>query len=628
MTLVRRVLEVVQGHPELLRLADAEAADPQQLRARLTDADQALPGQAGRLGAFFARGESQLAPEHFLAVLGGWTRGATGALPEGPRVLFWLLCALEEADRWQFVVEPIWPQLWRGLGREGEPPAVDEALAPLVARALVQVEQDNQDAPVGYRVHPGVAEAARREAGDEFQAAVDTELAAYWQALFSQAVRTEAGEAGGLAVRAGRAAAPYLLRLGEWEVAGALLEQALVRDQSPATLAALLPLLTQIAQATRGTDRELIDAGVLARVLGYVDPVEGERQLRAVLDGAVAQQRYDQASVTAGDLVNLLRGTGRLRQALALVDDLEGYTRQAGFGPWTQLLDRGQRLQLLYLLGEHERVLAEVQQLRGQLATLPETSDQEERVDPWQPRETILQTGAFAANELGRFEVALELNGEVIRSRVARDAPELEQARSRFNDYGPLLQLGRLEDARAVLRGCRAVYQAEGAVAELGQVFGALADLEDRRGHQQDAIGMAQAALRYSYAGGDPNDVATSHFNLATYLWEAGGDPKLVVAHRLAAALLRHQTGEGRLAGTLQSLAGELAEIGEQAVPGSFEVLCARVGQVEGVRLAELLAGLPGPAADGEAALAEVLRLAREQPAQPPDTDTDSGSGL
>ena len=74
--MVRRVLEVVQGHPELLELADAEAADPQQLRARLAEADQTLPGQAGRLGAFFARGESQLAPEHFLAVLGSWTRGA------------------------------------------------------------------------------------------------------------------------------------------------------------------------------------------------------------------------------------------------------------------------------------------------------------------------------------------------------------------------------------------------------------------------------------------------------------------------------------------------------------------------------------------------------------------------
>jgi hypothetical protein len=42
------------------------------------------------------------------------------------------------------------------------------------------------------------------------------------------------------------------------------------------------------------------------------------------------------------------------------------------------------------------------------------------------------------------------------------------------------------------------------------------------------------------------------------------------------------------------------------------------VEQVEGVRFVELVARLPGPAAGGEQALAEVLRLARELPNEPP----------
>jgi hypothetical protein len=610
--LVRRVLGVVQGHPELLELADAEAADPQQLLARLAEADQALPGQAGRLEAFFAQGQSQLGPEHFLEVLGSWTRGAAATVPEGARLLFWLVCALEEADRWQPIIQANWANLWRRLGREEEPPGLEEALAPLLARALVEVEQEGKDAPVRYRAHPGVAEAARQEAGAGFQATVDAELAAYWQTLFWQATMAEGGEASGMVVHAGRAAAPYLLRQGEWAAASGLLEQALMRDQSPATVAALLPLLAQIAQTTQGTDRELIDAGVLARTIGRVDPVEGERRQRAVLVTAVAQQRYDVASAAAGDLATLLRETGRLREALALVDDLEGYTRRAGLGPWTQLLNRGQRLQLLHLLGEDERVLAEVQQLRGQLASLPEASDQEERVNPWNVRELILQIGALAARELGRWEVSLELNGEVTHSTAARGAPALEVARSRANDYSPLLGLGRLQDARTLLYDCRAVFQAEGNVDDLDRVFSALADLEDKLGHRQDAIGMEKASLRYSYAGADPESVAVSHFNLANYLRRAEGDPTLVVAHRLAAALLHYQTGGGRLAAALQVLAGELAGFGEQVLPGSFQALCARVGQVEGVRLAELLADLPGPAADGDQALAEVLRAARE----------------
>jgi tetratricopeptide (TPR) repeat protein len=626
--LVQRVLQVVQGHPKLLELADAQAADPKLLRARLAEVEQALPG-ADRLGAFFARGESELAPEQFLQTLAGWTRGVAGVLPEGARVLLGVVCTLEEPDRTEPILEAVWPPIWQRLDRPDEAPPPLEMVTLLEEQALIQAEQPSgpdQDGPVGYRVHPGVAEAARAQAGPEVQQAVDEVLAAFWQALYRQATRAEGREASGMVVHAGRAAAPYLLRLGEWGTASRLLEEAVQRDRSPATVAALLPLLDQIAQATRGTDQGLAIAGVLADVVGSVDPVEGERQLQAVLDAAVAQQRYDQASVTAAELVNLLRETGRLRQALALTDEQEGYTRQAGFGPWTQLAARGQRLQLLFLLGEHEQVLDEVQQLRQELASLPEASDQEERTTVWNVREGIPQIGALAAYELGRWEVALELNGEVTRSQVARDAPALEQARARFNDYGPLLELGRLEEARAVLHGCRAVYQAEGALLELGRVLGALADLEARLGHQQDAIGMAQTALRYSYAAGDPDNVPSSHFNLANYLRRAGGDPKLVVAHRLAAALLRYQTGEGRLANTLRTLAEDLARFGEQAVPGSFDELAGRVGQVEGVRLAELLARLrlPGPAADGDQALAEVLRLTREQPAQPPD----AGPGL
>ncbi len=617
--LVRRVLRVVQGHPKLLELADAQAADPEALRARLAEAERALPG-ADRLGAFFARGESALAPEQFLETLAGWTRGVAGVLPQGARVLLGVVCAMEDPDRTEPILQAAWPQVWQRLGRPGDPQPLAATVAVLERQALVSAEQpggQGGDGPVGYRVHPGVAEAVRAQAGPDLQAAVDGVLADFWQAVFWQASRAEGGEAGGVVVHAGRAAAPYLLRRKEWGAASGLLEHALQRDQSPATLAALLPLLGQLAQATRGTDRELPLAGLLARVVSWVDPAQGERQLRAVLAAAVAQQRYDQASAFAADLVNLLRQTGRLRQALALADDLEDYVRRAGFGPWTQLLARGQQLQVLHLLGEDEQVLGEVQQLRGELASLPEASDQEERVAPWNAREIILQAGAFAAQELGRWQVALELNGEATRSQAARDAPALAQARSRANNYTLLLQLGRLEDARALLHGCRAVFQAEDAVDDLGRVFGALADLEARLGHHGDAISLQQVALRYSYAAGDPEGVAVSHNNLANSLRGAGGDPGLVVAHRLAAALLRYQTGEGRLATTLRSLAGDLAGFGEQAVPGSFAALCARVGQVEGVRLAELLAGLSGPAADGDAALAEVLCLARDLPATP-----------
>src|SRR6266487_4287836 len=60
-----------------------------------------------------------------------------------------------------------------------------------------------------------------------------------------------------------------------------------------------------------------------------------------------------------------------------------------------------------------------------------------------------------------------------------------------------------------------------------------------------------------------------------------------------------------------------LAEFGDQMLPGSFEELCRRG------RWRDAPCGAAGPparpAADGEAALVEVLRLARELPVTPPD---------
>jgi tetratricopeptide (TPR) repeat protein len=619
--LVRRVLEVVQGHPKLLELADAQASDLAALRQQLDQVAQALPGQA-RLGVFFARGETGLGAEQFLRVLGGWTRRVVGGLPAGAQTMLWVLCALEAADRLEPILEATWPRVWARLGHQDQPPPPAATMGLLEAHALVEaVPAGDQEVEglVRYRVHPGVAEAARAQADPGVQAAVDAELAAFWQAVFWQAMRAEGGEAGQAVVHAGGAAVPYLLRCRDWATAARLLEEALRRDRSPAVVQTLLPLLRQLAQATLGTDQELLNAGRLGRMVSWVDPVEGERQLREVLAQAVAQDDYDTATGIATDLVNLLRDTGRLRQALALVDQMEGFTRQAGLGRWTQLSDHGQRLQLLRRLGEQEQVLVEVDQLREALTGLPETSDQDERVEPWQVREGILQTGMFAALELGRWQRALDLNGEVARSQAARDAPVLVQARTRFNDYGPLLRLGRLQEAHELLQTCRAIYQAEGAVAQLGRVLNAQADLEDKLGHREDAIGLAQIALRYNYVTGDPDDLATGHHNLANYLRRAGRNPTQVVAHRLAAALLYYQSGAGRLSGTLRTLAEELAAFGDQVVPGSFGELAARVGQVEGVRLGELLASLPSPAPDEDAALAEVLRQARDLPAEPAD---------
>jgi tetratricopeptide (TPR) repeat protein len=608
-TLVRRTLGVVQGHPKLLELADALAADPTMLAAQLDAADAGTTAaERDRLAVFFTRGETHLAEDHFVDVLGQWTRQAIHTLPEPAGVLFGVLCCVEDPDRSQPILEPVWPPIWQELGQPGDPPAVAETVAVLVGAGLVAAEGD----PPVYRIHPGVAEAGRDQAGGALQQTVDQVLADFWRAVFFQARQAEGGEAGAMLLRAGRAAAPYLLRLEDWATASGLLEQVVVRDRSPATVQAVLPLLRRIAQATTDTDRELIDAGVFAKALGFVDPVAAEQQLRELLERAVTQQRYGQASATAGDLANLFRDAGRLEEALAVVEQLPEWTRRAGLGPWTQLLDRSQRLQLLTMMGRDEEALAEVQTLRSEMATLPDHSDQDEVVNPWNVREVTLDVGREAAGNLDRWEAALELNAERVGSKQARGAPDLEVAWAWFNDYFPLLQLRRLEEASQVLEACREIFAAEADLGSLGKTLSALANLENERGRPGEAVRLEQTALRYKYAVGDPEAVANSHHNLATQLGQTGGDPAQVLAHRLAAAYLYSRTGLGRLPVILNGLAYDLAEAGDPApLPESFEELCARVERVEGVRLAELAAQLPARPESDDQTLARLVRLAR-----------------
>jgi tetratricopeptide (TPR) repeat protein len=613
--LVARTLAVVQGHPKLIELAEGQAGDPAALAAHLERAAAAWAGGEGRLRAFFQQGESPFEAEDFLAALSGWTQGVAASLPPASRSLFHCLCALEEGDRQSWIVEANWADLWKRLERPGEAPDLVTTLAPLTTAGLVEARPLGENALL-YNLHPGVVGAGRAEAGDAFQAAVDAELAAFWRAGFDYGLKEEMRGGGRLVVQAGRSAAPYLLRRERWEEASLLLEGVIQRDPSPATIAAVLPLLRRIAAATEGTERELEDAARLASALLEAGRWrEAEAMMRDIARKAAERGEFRTAMSVATYLINILKDTGRAEEALPLVEQKKGYTRRAGLGPWTQLAHEAQRLQLLNALGRYAEVLSAVEALREQMRALPEDSEQEEAANLWNVRETILDTGGFAAMRLERWEAALALNAERVTNQEARGAPALEVARARFNDYGPLLRLGRYGEARGLLHACRAVFEKEGAVTELGAVFSALAGLEDKLGHHGQAIAFSETALRYTYLAGDPEACAISHHNLSNYLKRAGRERKTCLAHRLAAGVIRFQTGSGMLASTLRNLVIDFAQFAPDPplLPASFDELCRIVEAVDGVHFRELFERLPRRAASGDEALREVVARAIEE---------------
>jgi tetratricopeptide (TPR) repeat protein len=646
---VRRVLRVVQGHPKLMELADAAAADRARLDRQLAAAERAAAGHAAEasppsaatpaereLDAFFRDGESTLDPGQFLAALSAWTATALAVLPAEARLMAEFIACLEDTDRRSDVVAANWADLWQRLDRPDDPPEPDSLLAPLASAALVEAEpllvaepgesssaESAFDAvrggsgPMALRMHPGVAAAITAAAAPGVGEAVDAELAAYWRAVSDWARDREGGEDSALVVRAGLAAAPYLLRRGDWDTAGFLLEQATIRDHSPGVTQAALPSLRRIADANGAPD----GAGVLARVMRRVDPAEAERLLRDAMDAAARAGDYRAASGIAGELLNLLRDAGRLGEALAVAGQMPEFTRLAGLGPWSQLADEGRRLQVLGLMGEHAGVVAEVERLRSVMAALPGRGGPDETVDPWNVREGILGVGRSSALATGEWVRCLELNAEVMASMRVRGAGEHEVTRFRFNDAGPLLGLGQLDEAARLLVECQGVFEDYADNAGLANVLSTRADLEASLGHWPTAADLERTALRLSYAWPEPRSIAASHYNLANYLGRLGGDRASQWAHRLAAALVFRLAGMSHYLATAQrALAAEMRADGgtDSSLPSTIAQVVAVAEQTEGVHLAALLAALQPDPAQLEEALTEILRAAAAAP--PPET--------
>jgi tetratricopeptide (TPR) repeat protein len=603
--LVRRVLHVVQGHPKLMELADAAAADRARLDAQLADAEQAAVGLG--LDAFFRNGDSSLDPDQFLAALTGWTTGALNVLTPAARLMAQFIACLEDSDRNAEVIEANWADLWRRLDRPGDPPPPGPLLDTLSRAALAQPEDGT---PVSYRVHPGVAAAITAAADPQIRDATDTELAAFWVAVSRRAREGEGGEDSGVVVAAGLAAAPYLLRRADWDTAVTLLDHAIMRDRSPGVVAAALPVLRRTAAAT-GTPWH---RSVLARALRYAGRGEAGPLLRDTLAAADAAGDYRLASVIAGDLAYLLRDAGRLGEALAVAGQKAGYSERAGRGPWTQLLNQAQRLQILARMGEHERVLAETGALRDQMGRLPaRPGDTDQGTNPWNVRELILDTAHTSAVALDQWQQCLDLNAEITASKRQRGAGPHELTRTRFNDAGPLIELGRLAEADSLLRECQQVFEDHRDTPSLATVLTTRASLEAASGRAGAAADLARAAIRYSYARPEPRDIAISHHNLAYYLLETGGDRAGQRAHRLAAALIYQLTGMTHdLARTQRELAAELRDDtdGGDVLPGTLAEVIAVAERTDGVRLGELIAALQADTNVAEQALAEILTAA------------------
>jgi hypothetical protein len=283
-------------------------------------------------------------------------------------------------------------------------------------------------------------------------------------------------------------------------------------------------------------------------------------------------------------------------------------------GPWTRLEAQVTRLEVAAATGFHDEVLGDVARLRGSMDTLPAAAGPPETATPWRVRERLLIVANHSAARTGRWSEALRFNTELIDSRRARGAEDFDLGTALFERHGELVELGRVDEARAVLVECRALFEPHRDFHLLGLVLSALAQLEDRRGHPGVAIEMERSALRYKYLANDVEAIPISHYGLAYFSARHFGRPTATV-HYLAAALIAHIVADPDVS-AVHALANDLAELGDlNAVPGDVGELCGQVAEVPGADLADLLTRICPGQGQAQQHLDGVLADARNQAA-------------
>ncbi|MEU3986398.1 AAA family ATPase [Streptomyces sp. NPDC026672] len=588
---VADVLAAAAGHPELLVLADAQASDPDRIGTLLDSARLLRDGvrPAGDDGA--PEGAARPSTEDYAALLDSWTRAIEGRLGPAERTLFHALSAMEEADREQGPVE----RVWSGL-RDVRPGGAETAPVSALARSGLVVESTDADGRARWDLHPSVAATGRAGADPGLASLVDGVLAEHWCAVLADALAREDTEHTGMEVlRAGRAAFPYLLRLGDWARTVDVVSQVLARDLTRPTALALLPFVEAALARAGDDDGTLRLARTHARVLLRVDPAAGERRLTELFDIAVGRGDHERAANLASDLRARHRNAGRLAEALVWAERAVEHAASSGRGPWTRLGIEAAHAQLLAMAGHFEEALEGSRALLDRAAALPRDQDASEGLEPWTVEEMLLDVARLASRGLDRLADALEFNRRIAACEERRDAPVLERTHTLFNSGELLLALGELDESAAVFQSCRTEYERQLHEPGLAWTFTAFARVEHLRGHGPIALDLARDALRYAYRAGLASDIAVAHHDMGVLLHAHGDDPVAAGAHLLAAELIRVAGG---LAGDDGLPSGDVPDGATgSARLGTVDEVAALVDRVPGVALHHVLTTITGPTA-------------------------------
>ncbi len=131
---------------------------------------------------------------------------------------------------------------------------------------------------------------------------------------------------------------------------------------------------------------------------------------------------------------------------------------------------------------------------------------------------SALDIAESAHREMEEWNACLDLltEQEHIEQNLGESAYTL--ALTRFNQYHPLVHLGRLDEAQTLAESCLDIYREAGDHHLVARALKALADLWEERGNTEIVVELIREALRVCNHLPQPEERATAHGNLATAL--------------------------------------------------------------------------------------------------------------
>jgi tetratricopeptide (TPR) repeat protein len=505
--LAKRILDVSRGHPLILaRIADlarryydeGKHAFAQEGRDEIDGALNKIQGEGFKsLPDLFAKGKDEAQRDLEYKYLNDVAIGAVdlliGRLIPETRGLLWVVTRAGEP-----VPEGLIKEVW------GSEPAM--LLGTLCGTGLVTREGD----PPYYAFHELVAERATAwmehhpaDRGENTEAAVWQAFGAWYGRLFHTLRASRKPGSRDEAVEMGRRGIRYLVRARAFESLGSFAGGVVTSTSDPALLGQVIADLQAVAaDAPVGKARWKLRTYLADALRLAGRPDQALHLYEQAAEEAEAAADWSDVGWICHNWAGALIGVGQLDRAR------ETYLRSA------EAKRRAGRPRVLVVMSELEALRVDVKQ--GRAAEAQEAIEEKlAELRSWWIRRKLdepvpetpndehlaraLVSGLDVAHQanlaLERWQPCLDLLGEMEQVERTLGTGEHEIARTRFNRYGPLRRLGKLDEARVVLEGCLEVFRGAGDVTNEAKTLSALADVWEALGDRGQALALARQAL-------------------------------------------------------------------------------------------------------------------------------------